>query len=78
MADQLSLGCLIQLQYEAATPLLDSMIKTNKETEKDKIGQNVESSRFLSQKVIELEAMYKKKDRYISSHKFRKLKEYEG
>lgn len=54
------------------------MIKTNKETEKDKIGQNVESSRFLSQKVIELEAMYKKKDRYISSHKFRKLKEYEG
>uniref|UniRef100_M1DFP2 Uncharacterized protein n=1 Tax=Solanum tuberosum TaxID=4113 RepID=M1DFP2_SOLTU len=79
MDDQLSLGYLMQHSYETATHLLDYVVKTNKETEKDQhLATLLGQLDILAQKVKDLEVLSRKKDMYICPHERRKMKKQEG
>lgn len=59
--------------------LLDHISKTNNEKEKDQnVAKLLTELDVLAKKIMELEVMYKTKDRYIPPHKRRKPNEYEG
>lgn len=79
VAEKFSLGSILWLQYEAATELLDDIIKTIKETIKDQdLSKLLYQLDFLANKVKEQGAIYQTKDRYISAHESQRTKKPEG